>query len=146
MSASPIAYPGLGLDIRHYDQDTNGEIYPMGIHSSCIGSESELLLVREVAMMIVMNELTDKPDWHVKVFDETIAEKWIEEALALPTEPLYHDIVPSEVRGKVLKVILDRKCLEFVSFYPEGIRKGIHKGLKPLRLCSLGHLFLYPKA
>ncbi|CAF3573862.1 unnamed protein product [Fusarium graminearum] len=113
MSASPIVYPGLGLDIRHYDQDTNGEIYPMGIHSSCIGSESEILLVREVAMMIVMNELTDKPDWHVKVFDETIAEKWIEEALALPTEPLYHDIVPSEVRGKVLKVILDRKCLEF---------------------------------
>ncbi|KAM0360472.1 hypothetical protein ACHAP4_002551 [Fusarium culmorum] len=113
MSASPIAYPGLGLDIRHYDQDTNGEIYPMGIHSSCIGSESELLLVREVAMMIIMNELTDKPDWHVKVFDETIAEKWIEEALALPTEPLYHDIVPSEVRGKVPKVILDRKCLDF---------------------------------
>ncbi|EKJ69289.1 hypothetical protein FPSE_10542 [Fusarium pseudograminearum CS3096] len=113
MSASPIAYPGLGLDIRHYDQDTNGEIYPMGIHSSCIGSESELLLVREVAMMIVMNELTDKPDWHVKVFDETIAEKWIEEALALPTEPLYHDIVPSDVRRDVPKVILDRKCLEF---------------------------------
>ncbi|KAM0398828.1 hypothetical protein ACHAPZ_007793 [Fusarium culmorum] len=113
MSASPIAYPGLGLDIRHYDQDTNGEIYPMGIHSSCIRSESELLLVREVAMMIIMNELTDKPDWHVKVFDETIAEKWIEEALALPTEPLYHDIVPSEVRGKVPRVILDRKCLDF---------------------------------
>ncbi|UZP45137.1 hypothetical protein NXS19_012949 [Fusarium pseudograminearum] len=93
MSASPIAYPGLGLDIRHYDEEA-AEIYPIGIHFNCVGSESEILFIREVAMMIVMNELTEKPDWHVKVFDDKIAEKWIEEALALPTEPLYHSIVP----------------------------------------------------
>lgn len=117
----PHSYPGLGLNLRYHDQDGrgdghNGEIYPIGIHQYCYGSTSEMLLIREVAMMIVMNQLTDKPDWHVKVFDDTIAEKWIEEGLALPVEPLYDDIVePSQYSSpKKLTTILDRKCLEYV--------------------------------
>jgi hypothetical protein len=74
-----------------------------------------MLLIREVAMMIVMNQLTEKPDWHIKVFDDTIVEKWIQEALALPVEPLYDDIVkPEKYNPKKLKSILDRKCLEYV--------------------------------
>lgn len=118
---SPHHYPGLGLYLRHHDQDGrgdghNGEVYPIGIHQDSYGSTSEMLLVREVAMMIVMNQLTEKPDWHIKVFDDVIAEKWIEEGLALPVEPLYDDIV--ETNGytdlKKLKTILDRKCLEYV--------------------------------
>ncbi|KAJ4015533.1 hypothetical protein NW752_006993 [Fusarium irregulare] len=117
---SPHHYPGLGLYLRHHDQDGrgdghNGEVYPIGIHQDSYGSTSEMLLVREVAMMIVMNQLTEKPDWHIKVFDDVIAEKWIEEGLALPVEPLYDDIV--ETNGytdlKKLKTILDRKCLEY---------------------------------
>ena len=114
---SPHSYPGLGLNLRHHDQDgRDDEIYPIGIHPECYGADSEMLLVREVAMMIVMDRLTDKPDWYVKVFDDAIAEKWIEEGLALPVEPLYDDIV--ETNGykdpKKLTTILDRKCLEYV--------------------------------
>lgn len=86
-------------------------------------------------MMIVMERLTDKPDWHIKVFDDTITDKWIEEGLAIPVRPLYNEIVrdgkpfrPSDdpagsptvasrdrffVKG--LDTILDRGCLEYVS-------------------------------
>ncbi|KAH6979175.1 hypothetical protein EDB82DRAFT_247320 [Fusarium venenatum] len=112
--STPTLYPGLGLDLRYHDQDRN-DIYPIGIHYNCYGADSEMLLVREVAMMIVMNQLTEKPDWHLKVFNETIAEKWIEEALALPVEPLYDDIVPPKKYNytEKLKTILDRKCLEY---------------------------------
>lgn len=58
-----------------------------------------------------------------KVFDETIAEKWIQEALALPVDPLYDEIVQNENPGSRswhkygpdrLKYILDRGCLEYV--------------------------------
>lgn len=130
-------YPGLGLNLRFHDQNEGREEwYPVGIHTNCWGSESEMLLVREVAMMIVMDRLTDKPDWHIKVFDDTITEKWIEEGLAIPVRPLYNEIArdgkPTEESDDpagsptiasrdrffavVLDTILDRGCLEYVRF------------------------------
>ncbi|WZH49633.1 hypothetical protein QYS62_010836 [Fusarium acuminatum] len=94
----------------------DGGGYPTAISYASSMNTSSMLLVREVAMMIIMDRLTDKPDWHVKVFDDTIANKWIEEALALPVEPLYDDIVPvgpKHARPKKLTSILDRGCLEY---------------------------------
>ncbi|ROW11546.1 hypothetical protein VMCG_01299 [Cytospora schulzeri] len=49
-------------------------------------SQSALLPVREVAMMGIMDRLTDKKDWHKKVFDDAIVEKWREEAMSIPDE------------------------------------------------------------
>jgi hypothetical protein len=58
-----------------------------------------------------------------KVFDEAIAEKWIQEGLALPVDPLYDEIVQHRNPGfrsgaaygpDRLKHILDRGCLEYV--------------------------------
>ncbi|KAF4472606.1 hypothetical protein FALBO_493 [Fusarium albosuccineum] len=110
-------YPGLGLDLRYHDQNEGrdrGDIFPIGIHPNCFGADSDMLLIREVAMMIIMDRLTDKPDWHVKVFDDNVAAKWTEEALAIPVESLYTDIVEYERGGpKRLKTILDRGCLEY---------------------------------
>ncbi|KAF2026477.1 hypothetical protein EK21DRAFT_74167 [Setomelanomma holmii] len=80
-------YPGLGLSLRHLDQDDND--YQLGAHGSCYGSHSDLIFVRELAMMDIMDKLTDKPDWHKKVFDEEIVAKWRKEALAIPDEELY---------------------------------------------------------
>ena len=48
-----------------------------------------MLFVREVGMMIIMDQLTDKPDWHKKVFDDTIVEKWRKEALEYPDKVLW---------------------------------------------------------
>lgn len=39
-------------------------------------------------MMGVMDTLTDKEDWHKKVFIEDDIEKWREEAMAIPDEDL----------------------------------------------------------
>ncbi|KAA8893383.1 hypothetical protein FN846DRAFT_788030 [Sphaerosporella brunnea] len=47
--------------------------------------------LRELAMLKLMNRITDKPGWEKKVFDDTIADKWKREALATPGV----DIVPS---------------------------------------------------
>jgi hypothetical protein len=78
-------YPGLGLELRHNPQDDYG-FYPIGAHGSCYGSDSDLLPIRELAMMSVMDKLTDKLDWHKKVFDEGIVAKWRKEALEIPDE------------------------------------------------------------
>ena len=39
-------------------------------------------------MMRIMDRLTEKPEWHRKVFDDEIAGRWIEEALALPNKAI----------------------------------------------------------
>jgi len=87
-------YPGMGLPLRFWDPlgqhgyEAIGkkQIYPMGVDSGTFRHMSPLVSVREVAMMIVMEALTDKPEWHNKVFDDAIVAKWRKEALAIPDE------------------------------------------------------------
>lgn len=117
----PPQYPGLGLDLRYHGQSVRDRsVYPLGMHTNCHGSNSELLLVREVAMMIVMDTLTDKPDWHRKVFDDKIARKWTDEALAIPSDRFHDEIVQKGLYGnderdpKRLGTILDGGCLKYV--------------------------------
>jgi hypothetical protein len=38
--------------------------------------------LRELTMMSLMNEITDKPAWNTKVFDQAMTAKWRSEALA----------------------------------------------------------------
>ncbi|KAI9162821.1 hypothetical protein HJFPF1_04414 [Paramyrothecium foliicola] len=122
-------YPGLPLALRYFEQwdhlKEEGFLYSIGIHVDCWGCKSEMILVREVAMMIVTDRLTDKPDWHIKVFDTAIAEKWIEEGLSIPSRPLHDSITRGRFLGKHsddcdfgqyprrLETILDRDCLEY---------------------------------
>ncbi|KAJ4396953.1 hypothetical protein N0V93_001176 [Gnomoniopsis smithogilvyi] len=95
MSTSIKTYPGLGLPVRFLAQSDQALRYrnqpptfPLGSHPNILGSTSILLPVREVAMMAIMDRLTDKPEWHRKVFDEAIVSKWKDEALAIPDEEL----------------------------------------------------------
>jgi hypothetical protein len=71
-------YPGLHLPIRHLAERS----YPNGSHDS--SSEFDPLPVRELAMLSIMERLTNKQDWHKKVFSESIVAKWREEAFAIP--------------------------------------------------------------
>lgn len=43
----------------------------------------------DIFQMDVMGKLTDKPDWHKKIFDDAIVEKWRTEALAIPDDDFY---------------------------------------------------------
>ena len=97
--------------------------YPLG-HYMSWSSEAvpgvRHLLVREVAMMKVMDQFTDKPDWHREIFDDAVVEKWAAEALEIPVRELYREIVGGRGRGrnyalKALKRnILDKDCLDYV--------------------------------
>lgn len=92
-------YPGVNIDLRHYNN--NGPIYPIGAHGNCAGAESNLLPVREVFMMVLMDRLSDKVDWHKKVFDEEIVSKWRKEALEQPEDKLFSQVVEGRSGIKV---------------------------------------------
>lgn len=86
-------YPGLGLPVRDLPA-RNGSYtyrpvqYPTAAQPTVRGSESVMLPVREVAMTAIMDSLTDKKDWHKKVYNNTITEKWREEAMEIPDQAL----------------------------------------------------------
>ena len=87
----PGRYPGLGLPLRYWpEQGGAGKtVYPMGSHPNFWGAESDMVQVREVAMMMIMDRLTDKKDWHIKVFDDEIVAKWRAEAMEIPDLDLF---------------------------------------------------------
>ena len=82
-------YPGVNLPLRHPGEDNPR----VGLYERLEESESELLHVREVAMMLLMDRLTDKPNWHEKVFDDAIVAKWRTEALSQSEEAVYNEII-----------------------------------------------------
>lgn len=43
--------------------------------------------------MVLMDRLSDKVDWHKKVFDEEIVAKWRKEALEQPEDKLFSQVV-----------------------------------------------------
>ena len=90
-------YPGVNISLFCYPclNDTTPH-YPIGAYPECYGVCSELLPVREVCMMLVMDSLTDKVDWHKKVFDVEIVGKWRKEALEQPEEGLYFQATDSQ--------------------------------------------------
>jgi hypothetical protein len=70
-------------------------------------------------MMSVMNTLTDKKDWHKKVFDEKIVAKWREEAIAIPDD-YFWDLAEAEEREhshptETPARMLNDKSFEYVS-------------------------------
>ncbi|KAK3301692.1 uncharacterized protein B0T15DRAFT_321335 [Chaetomium strumarium] len=88
-------YPGVALPLRYLRQEGEAGIdfYPLGSTPGLEGTASEPLQVREVAMMILMDRLTDKPNWHEKVFDDAIVAKWREEAVSQNEEGVYQEIL-----------------------------------------------------
>ncbi|KAK7189146.1 hypothetical protein PSPO01_04733 [Paraphaeosphaeria sporulosa] len=69
---------------RHLDEKHYGWLDDRRFRHGISDYQAERLTVREIAMLALMNSITDKPMWHVKIFDETIVHKWHEEVQAMP--------------------------------------------------------------
>lgn len=81
-------YPGIDRGLRDTRADGGGPTYEIAAHPDCDGTPAELLQVREVAMMVLMDRLTDKPDWTTKINDEEIMAKWRKEAMTTEFEQM----------------------------------------------------------
>lgn len=112
-------YPGWNRDLRWVSQESPAEaidgethVYAIGFHHNCRGAQSSLLLVREVAMMAVMDEITDRPDWYEAVADPAVVAAWTDEFLAVPDRRWW----PAGLGDVVAPHrVLTQECLEFVS-------------------------------
>ena len=89
---------------------------PTGNHGS--GAEPEewaaaTLLIREVCMLKLVNDLTDKPEWWRKIHDPEIVARWKAEALAMTWQDYrdYADFTPDMVDAV--------RCAPFFQVMPE---------------------------
>ncbi|KAI3395618.1 hypothetical protein diail_1056 [Diaporthe ilicicola] len=100
------------------------------------------LTAREVAMLGVMNALTDKPDWHNKVFDDQIVARWKEEARAVQLiSDRAWDWCLTELRDKARRFEKTGRVLVFDSGsrisksdqrVPESLKQELKDAVRPL--------------
>ncbi|KAK4208321.1 hypothetical protein QBC37DRAFT_296987 [Rhypophila decipiens] len=74
-------YPGIILGLRQTEGKGDDDDYKIAAHPTCPGPGAHLLQVREVAMMVLMDRLTDKPNWTEKIHNPEILAKWRKEAM-----------------------------------------------------------------
>ena len=93
-----IRLPGVGgLNPRAYENVNAG--FPRGVG---IVWQSNGVTLREQRMLEFMGQITDKPGWEKKVFDEEIVAKWRAES----------DVSPAHLNGDVY---LSQQMFDFVS-------------------------------
>ncbi len=90
-------FPGLGLPIDHEGKGL--ATFPLAVGDRPWTSNGVTL--REQRMLDFVSQITDKPDWEVKVFDEDIVSRWRAEA----------DVRPEGLDGDVH---LSRQMFDFV--------------------------------
>ncbi|KAI0466334.1 hypothetical protein F4859DRAFT_507430 [Xylaria cf. heliscus] len=102
-----LELPGFGMPLTQLPE-LGGKYF---MHALWEGwrFESVGLKLREVRMMEFMNQVTDKPEWERKVFDEEIVNRWRAEAMGQEadldgdvymTDKMFDNCI-KELRGKV---------------------------------------------
>ena len=66
--------PGFGLPVNYRPND----YFPNAVQDW----SGTILTVREQNMMAIMDDITDKPTWDIKIFDDSVVQTWRQEALA----------------------------------------------------------------
>ena len=80
-SGGPLKVPGFGCAVNTLIAENSGEVL---FRHGLSDFTQERLVAKEIAMLGLMDSITDKPRWHEKVFDEFIVEKWRVEATQIP--------------------------------------------------------------
>ncbi|KAJ8131740.1 hypothetical protein O1611_g1883 [Lasiodiplodia mahajangana] len=147
-SSGRLELPGFGMPL---DQPPKPGMNNF-LHALSSRFESVGLKLREIRMMEFMNQITDKPEWERKVFDEEIVKAWREEAMGpkaqeidldgdvFMSEKMFDNCI-KELRGKVpeykstgLISILDAE-VELVksdSVIPQSLTDSLKAAVKPL--------------
>ncbi|KAG5637121.1 hypothetical protein H0H81_005714 [Sphagnurus paluster] len=90
--------PGFTLPLGFTPSPAKENLEPVGegrelFLNAITGITMPLTTLREFTMLRFMNEITEKPDWNHKVFDDEIATKWRIEALSAEGQDMTENMV-----------------------------------------------------
>lgn len=83
----PLQVPGFKDIPIHYELPSDARF----AHGMVEWRQAPAVTARELAMVAVMNQLTDHPEWHVDIFNDQVVADWRKEAFA--TAPLMSEMV-----------------------------------------------------
>lgn len=75
MATERVRLPGFGLPVDYKPE----QCFP----TSFLDWSAKISTVQELYMMVIMDKITDKPDWDERVFDDTTVHQWRQEAHAI---------------------------------------------------------------
>lgn len=78
----PLRVPGFAGIPIHYELPSNARF----AHGTVEWRQAPAVTARELTMIAVMNHLTDRPAWYVKIFDDEVVAEWKQETF--DTTPL----------------------------------------------------------
>ncbi|KAF7968074.1 hypothetical protein HWV62_32065 [Athelia sp. TMB] len=149
MTQSPGKFPGFGLPLNYIPSE---KLFRNAL--DCENSEMRLTPLREFTMMRLMNQITDKPDWDNKIFDETIVTKWKVEALSTDQEDVTQRMVDyciAELRYKAnsykktgLVTAYDGNVVKSDIIVPEELRLALKTAAAPLEQVPHAHRDWHP--
>ncbi|KAM5356788.1 hypothetical protein ACJ41O_003434 [Fusarium nematophilum] len=104
-----FSYPGINVPLKHGFGRSNWSKsypnYPIGFPEYSQEGWATILPMRKVAMMILMDNLTDKPNWSEKVFNEDIVLRWRNEAREQPENGLFARVMQEKEHKTIPKPI-----------------------------------------
>ncbi|EON97703.1 hypothetical protein UCRPA7_6802 [Phaeoacremonium minimum UCRPA7] len=134
----PLLVPGFNGIIVNRELEGRNVRFTHGVNEW----GADRLTVREVAMLQLMDAITDKPSWHVKIFNEEIVKKWHDEATAKPliSEKAWEWVVAElrdkardfEKTGKVFTYDTGSRIVKADSVVTEELREELIGGVKSL--------------
>ncbi|TFK70995.1 hypothetical protein BDN72DRAFT_794538 [Pluteus cervinus] len=136
---SRVLLPGFGLPLN-LDAAKNNKLFPTILDEP--SPYMPLTTLREFTMMNLMNQLTDKPDWAVKVNNPEIASKWREEALSTPNVDITERMVEyciSELQHKAQLLqqynaisVFHGDVVKSDTIVPDFLRLALIEAVRPL--------------
>ncbi|KAJ9318614.1 hypothetical protein DTO271D3_1276 [Paecilomyces variotii] len=127
----------------HGPEGYGEELFPTALdendHHSGYASY-RLITLRELTMLQIMNQITDKPNWDEKVFDEDIVGRWREEVRrGSDVTDRMMDYVIAELRHNVksfretgIVTVYDGGVVKSDSAVTESIRLALKEAVRPL--------------
>ncbi|CAG9949822.1 unnamed protein product [Clonostachys rosea f. rosea IK726] len=113
-----LEVPGFGLPLTHMPPED--ERFPVLLGVESWDWKAATLLVREVCMMKVMEELTNKPEWWLKIHDPEITKKWRKEVLEVDWAAYrpYGDFTPRMAKACIKELQLKAELYQKTGLIP----------------------------
>ncbi|KID84787.1 Armadillo-like helical [Metarhizium guizhouense ARSEF 977] len=113
-----IKLPGFGLPVDFLPEAEHR--FPVLVGNSKIDFKANTLTIRELCMLQFIEEITNKPDWWVKVHNAEIAARWKAEALEMNWAAFlkYADFTPAMADACIQELKLKADLYQKTSLVP----------------------------
>lgn len=113
-----LKLPGFGVRLSEmppWPRDENPDNFPNERFPNAIVDffATEGVTIREIRMLNFMNQVNDKLNWHSKVFDDAIVDRWRNEACSQNSTATMGPVTEADEKSKD-DIYISNECFDWV--------------------------------